>query len=176
MDFRKLNEKTFFDPFPMPNMKDVISTIGRNSVFSTIDMMQGFHQIELEDESKPMTAFSTAQGHYQYVRMPFGLKSAPVTFVRLITNVFRGLLGKIVIAYIDDLIVLGKNVEDHFHNLTLVLERLREANLKVKLAKCHFIKKEVTYLGHKLTDKGVEVTEDKIKAINSLSDRRHGRL
>ena len=73
-----------------------------------------------------------------------------------------------MIAYIDDLIVLGKDVEDHFRNLEIVLKRLHDANLKLKLSKCYFFKKEVTYLGHKLSEKGVEVTEEKIKAINNF--------
>ena len=76
-----------------------------------------------------MTGFSSGSNHYQYIRMPFGLKSSPITFVRLIDSVFKGLIGKVCVVYIDDLIILGQDEEEHLRNLELVLERLQEANL-----------------------------------------------
>ena len=165
VDFRKLNNITIHDPFPMPSLRDLISTIGQNMIFSTVDLLSGFHQIMLDDESKPMTGFSTESGHYNYCRMPFGLKSSPTTFVRMINIVFKGLLGKVCIAYIDDLIILGKTIEEHFRNLELVLKRLQEAGLKIKLSKCTFLKKEITYLGHTLTTQGIKVNDEKVRAI-----------
>ena len=165
VDFRRLNEVTISDPYPMPSMRDLISTIGNCKIFSMLDLLSGFHQVRLDEESSNMTGFSSGSAHYRYVRMPFGLKSSPITFVRLIDSVFRGLLGKIVIAYIDDLIILGDNEDEHFRNLEIVLQRLQDANLKLKLSKCSFLKKEVTYLGHRISAQGVQVTDDKISAI-----------
>ena len=165
VDFRKLNKLTMTDPYPMPSMRDLISTIGQHKIFSTIDLLQGFHQIYLDEESGPMTGFSSSRGHYEYLRMPFGLKSSPITFVRLIDSVFRGLIGKALIVYVDDIIILGQDENTHFKNLELVLQRLEEANLKLKISKCSFLKREVTYLGHEISEKGVEVTDDKITAI-----------
>ena len=95
VDFRKLNEITAVDPYPMPSMRDLISNIGVNKVFSTVDLLQGFHQIYLDSDSAHMTGFSSGSNHYEFVRMPFGLKSSPITFVRLIDTVFRGLIGKL---------------------------------------------------------------------------------
>ena len=165
VDFRKLNEVTVSDPYPMPSMRDLIGTIGSSKVYSTIDLLQGFHQIYLDEESSPLTGFSSGSNHFEFVRMPFGLKSSPITFVRLIDSVFKGLMGKACVVYIDDLIILGQNESDHLRNLELVLERLLEANLKLKISKCSFFLKEVAYLGHKITASGIQVTDDKIRAI-----------
>ena len=125
----------------MPSMRDLISNIGVNKVFSTVDLLQGFHQIYLDSDSAHMTGFSSGSNHYEFVRMPFCLKSSPITFVRLIDTVFRGLIGKACVVYIDDLIILGQDEQDHMRNLELVLGRLKEANLKLKISKYSFMKK-----------------------------------
>ncbi|MEL6462700.1 MAG: RNase H-like domain-containing protein, partial [Cyanobacteria bacterium J06621_15] len=173
VDFRQLNAITATDPYPMPSMQDLLNSIGRNKFFSTIDLLQGFLQVPLNKESKLKTGFTTSSGHYVYNRMPFGLKSSPVTFVRLISEVFKGLLGKIVYAYIDDLIVIGNSIEEHLHNLSLVLERLEEANLKIKISKCNFLKNTCTFLGHELSECGVRVTEDKVEAIQKFKQPKN---
>ena len=127
--------------------------------------MSGFWQVELDEQSIPLTGFSSDIGHFEYLRMPFGLKSSPITFCRLVDEVFKGLIGKIMVVYIDDIIILGKTVEEHLANVEIVLQRLQKAGLKVKLGKCSFLKKQVKYLGHTLTSTGVQVNKEKIRAI-----------
>ena len=168
IDFRKLNDKTIPDRYPVPCMEDLISSIGSNKYFTSLDLLQGYLQINLTEESAPMTAFSTDRGHFHYVRMPFGLRTAPITFTRLINTVFHGMLGEDLLAYMDDLIVISNTLEDHFSKLERVFLRLREANLKVKLKKCEFVKSSIEYLGHKLSQKGVEITDTKITAVKQF--------
>ena len=168
VDFRKLNEKTETDPYPMPSMVDLLNSIGKSNFFSSIDLQQGFLQVPLDTDSKNKTGFSTSNAHYVYKRMPFGLKSSPTTFVRLIHQVFKGLLGKIIFSYIDDLFIIGDTIEEHLRNLDVVLQRLQNANLKIKLKKCFFLRKACTFLGHTITADGVKVTDDKVKSIMSF--------
>ena len=165
VDFRHLNAVTQPDPYPMPSMKDLIATIGSKKIYSTVDLQQGFLQIPLAEESRPLTAFSTSHGRYHYRRMPFGLKSSPVTFVRLMDLVLGDLMNKGVFVYIDDLILCSNTVEEHIKLLKEVLTRLRKAGLKLKLSKCKFMQKKIDYLGHTLSEEGIQVNDLKVKAI-----------
>lgn len=98
IDFRKLNEHTDIDPYPIPAIDDIISNLGHAKFFSAFDLSSGFHQISMDHSSKKFTAFSTPDGHFEYERMPFGLKNAPATFQRMVDNALRGLIGKICFA------------------------------------------------------------------------------
>merc|ERR1711911_534299 len=168
VDFRKLNSLTPDDKYPMPHLADLINSVGKSKFFSNMDLMMGFHQIPLSEKSKQYTAFSTNDGLYHYTKILMGLKSAPQTFVRLMNQVFKGLLGKIIHVYMDDFVVTGNTFQEHLSNIRLVLERLRDANLKLKLSKCFFLKKQCNFLGHTLSADGVKVNEDKIKSINNF--------
>ena len=167
VDFRRLNNITKRDPYPMPSMRDLISSIGSKKYFTTIDLLQGFLQIPLDEKSKEYTAFSSSSGRFQYKRMPFGLKTAPVSFVRLMDMVLNGLLGKNVHCYIDDLIIATDTLDEHLKILEEVLLRLKKAGLKLKLKKCSFLKNKIEYLGHTLSDRGIEVNDRKIEAIKN---------
>ena len=167
VDFRKLNQATTPDPYPMPSMRDLIATIGSKRIYSTLDLQQGFLQIPLAYESRPLTAFSTSHGRYQYRRMPFGLRSSPVTFVRLMDMVLGDLLGNGVYVYIDDLILCTDTIEEHIALLKEVLKRLRKAGLKLKLKKCNFLRSKIEYLGHTLSKEGIQVNDNKILAIKN---------
>lgn len=105
IDYRKLNEKTIGDRYPLPNITDILDKLGKCHHFSTIDLASGFHQIEIEEESTPKTAFNTKHGHYEFVRMPFGLKNAPATFQRVMEIVLKGLINKICVVYLDDILI-----------------------------------------------------------------------
>ena len=168
VDFRKLNESTIPDRYPVPAMEDLIMSIGRNRYFTTLDLLNGFLQVPLEESFMHMTAFSTDRGHFEYTRMPFGLMSSPITFSRLINTVFEGLMGLDLLAYMDDLIIASNSLEEHFEKLRRVLQRLRDSNLKIKLSKCNFLKKEIKYLGHAICKDGVQVNPNKIMAVKDF--------
>jgi hypothetical protein len=108
VDFRKLNDVTVGDSFPLPNIQDVLDKLGRARYFSALDCASGYWQVPLAEKDREKTAFRSATGHYEYLRMPFGLKSAPSTFQRLINQVFLGLIGTRCFCYLDDVILFGE--------------------------------------------------------------------
>ena len=166
IDYRRVNEVTVPDRYPLPVLRDLLQSLGKgNKVFSNLDLHSGFWQIGMGSTSREITAFSTDQGHYQFLRMPFGLRNAPLTFQRMINNLFAGLLGNTVVAYMDDLIVVSQSMEDHFRKLTLVLEKLSSAGLRLKLSKCNFLKSRLQFLGHIVNEEGIHTVPDKIKAV-----------
>lgn len=165
VDFRKLNEKTCPDRYPVACLPDLFVEIGGKNIYSSIDLMQGFLQVPLCESSRKYTAFSVPKGHYEFNRMPFGLQGSPITFTRLVNTVLHGLLGKSVFVYMDDILICTDTIEEHLKVLKEVLKRLRFAGLKVKLAKCEFLKRKIVYLGHVISKEGVRVNDEKVKAI-----------
>ena len=105
VDFRKLNEVTVGDSFPLPVISEILDTLGNSRYFSTIDCASGFLQVPVKPKDQAKTAFSTREGHFQYKRMPFGLKGAPATFQRLMTTVLSGIQGIKCLVYLDDVVV-----------------------------------------------------------------------
>lgn len=165
VDYRKLNEKTIDDRYPMPNITEILDKLGKCQYFSTLDLASGFHQIEVDPKDIQKTAFRVEQGHYEYVRMPFGLKNAPATFQRVMDNVLRELIGKVCLVYMDDIIIFSTSLQEHMVNLSKVFQALSNYNLKIQLDKSEFLKKEVAFLGHIVTPNGVKPNPDKIEAI-----------
>lgn len=165
IDYRRLNDITIDDKYPLPNITDLFDKLGKSKYFSTLDLANGFHQIEVEKNDSQKTAFSTEAGHYEFLRMPFGLKTAPATFQRTMDNVLRGLQGLHCLVYMDDIIVYSTSLQEHLNDLRTVFDRLRATNLKVQLDKSEFLRKEVLYLGHTITENGLKPNDDKINSI-----------
>ena len=138
----------------MPNINDILDRLGRAKYFTTLDLASGFHQIEMDEESIEKTAFSCEGGHYEFKRMPFGLKNAPSTFQRVMDNILRNLIfkEKICLVYMDDIIIFSPNLNEHIKHLNQVFSKLKEAGLKIQLDKSEFLRKEVEFLGHVVTD------------------------
>lgn len=168
VDYRSLNSKTIDDRYPLPNITDLLDKLGKCQYFSTLDLASGFHQIEMAQNDIEKTAFSTENGHFEYLRMPFGLKNAPATFQRVMDNILRGIQNEHCLVYLDDIIVYSTSLQEHLKKLRLVFERLRESNFKIQLDKSEFLKKEVAYLGHVVTPQGVKPNPDKIRAIKEF--------
>uniref|UniRef100_A0AAG5DCG3 RNA-directed DNA polymerase n=1 Tax=Anopheles atroparvus TaxID=41427 RepID=A0AAG5DCG3_ANOAO len=165
IDYRKLNDKTVNDKFPMPQIEDILDNLGKSSYFTTLDLKSGFHQIEMDPLYREKTAFSTPNGHYEFNRMPFGLKNAPATFQRAMNSVLSDLIGRVCFVYLDDIIVIGKDLNSHLKNLSVVLQRLACFNLKIQLDKCEFLRRETEFLGHTITPEGIKPNPDKIRKI-----------
>ncbi|XP_036140388.1 uncharacterized protein LOC118644842 [Monomorium pharaonis] len=165
IDYRNLNEKTIGDAYPLPNITDILDQLGSAKYFSVLDLASGFHQIPMASKDAPKTAFSTPYGHYQFKRMPFGLKNAPATFQRLMDNVLSGLQGNELFVYMDDIVIYAKSLREHEIKFTRLMQRLRNANLKLQPDKCEFLRHEVAYLGHIIGSNGVRPDPGKINSI-----------
>uniref|UniRef100_A0AB38Z2N7 RNA-directed DNA polymerase n=1 Tax=Chalana errantivirus TaxID=3078400 RepID=A0AB38Z2N7_9VIRU len=165
MDYRKLNLKTVSDRYPIPDTSTVLANLGENSFFSTLDLASGFHQVKMAEADIEKTAFSINNGKYEFLRLPFGLKNAPSTFQRVIDDVLRDHIGKRCHVYIDDIIVFGKNLEEHLQNLKIIFETLRNANFKINPDKSEFLKSEVEFLGFIVSTNGLKPNMKKIECI-----------
>ncbi|KAI3695721.1 hypothetical protein L1987_78721 [Smallanthus sonchifolius] len=133
--------------------------------FSKIDLRSGYHQLRVQEDDIPKTAFRTRYGHYEFLVMPFGLTNAPTVFMDLMNRVCKPYLDKFVIVFIDDILIYSRSKEEHEHHLRLILELLRNEKLFAKFSKCEFCLKEVHFLGHVINEKGIHVDPAKIEAI-----------
>jgi len=167
VDYRALNRDTVPDRYPLPRIDELMDMVGRQhaKVFSSLDLMKDYHQVKMDDSSKPKTVFVCHLGLYQYRRMPFGLTNAPATFQRLMGKLFNGKDFDFVFVYLDDILVASQTVKEHLDHLQKVFQRLRESGLRLKPSKCVFATEEVEYLGHTLTPEGVKPNERNVEAI-----------
>lgn len=168
IDYRDLNKVTEQDVYPLPNLEDTLSALNGSSYYTSLDLNQGYLQIKVAPNDIPKTAFIVQGGLYEYVRMPFGLTNAPRTFQRCMDSILSDLKHKCCLVYMDDIIVFGKDLKEHNHNLDLVLTRIAEAGFTVKPSKCAFGVRKIRFLGHVLSEKGLEMDPDKTVAIKSL--------
>lgn len=167
IDYRRLNEKTIEDKYPLPRIEEILDNLGKSCYFSTLDMAKAFHQIEMDEESIEKTAFSVNNGHYEYLRMPYGLKNGPSTFQRVMDNVLKEYLHKFCFVYMDDIVVFSKSLQEHIYHLQLIFQKIREFNLKIELDKCEFLSKNVEFLGHLITPEGISPNPTKLKAVEN---------
>ena len=169
IDFRKVNAVTVPDHYPLPVLSELLQSIGKNNtVFTSLDLLSGFWQIPLDEKSREITAFSTPTGHYEWLRLPMGLRNAPLTFQRMVNTLFSGTIGKGLFVYLDDLIIVSKDMDTHLQQLALVFQKLTQAGLKVKLAKCEFLKSRIEFLGHLVDGDGIHIVDSKITVVKNL--------
>lgn len=168
VDFRQLNKKLISDKFPLPRIDDILDQLGRAKWFSIIDLFSGFHQIPLDEQSRDYTSFSTDSGSFRFTRLPFGLSVAPNSFMRMMSIAFAGVTPERAFLYMDDLIVIGCSEKHHLCNLRKVFETCRKYNLKLNPKKSQFFRKEVTFLGHKVTDKGILPDDSKYDMVKNF--------
>lgn len=167
IDFRKLNSQTIKDAYALPNLEEVFSVLTGSKWFSVLDLKSGYYQIEMEEADKHKTAFVCPQGFWEFNRMPQGITNAPSTFQRLMERCMGDLNRKEVLVFIDDLIIFSETLEEHEHRLVQVLTRLKEYGLKLSPEKCKFFQTSVRYLGHIVSQHGVETDPVKIEAIKT---------
>jgi transposase InsO family protein len=165
VDYRPLNSVTVKDRYPIPNIQLIIDSLHGSKFFSTLDLLSGYWQIEIEEKHKYKTAFICEYGLYEFNRMPFGLCNAPGTFQREMNNVLQDALYEFVLVYLDDIIVFSKTEDDHIRHLRTVFDLLAKEGLKLKLSKCDFFKTTIKYLGHIITAKGFHPDVGKIVSI-----------
>ena len=168
VDYRMLNKKTVKDSYALPRTEEIFDVLNGSTVFSTIDMKSGYHQVSVEDCHKCRTAFTVGPlGFYEYNKMPFGLSNSPATYQRLMEECLGPYNMKICVIYLDDLIIFSNSFEQHLERLDMVLTRLKQCNLKLSAEKCFFFQERVKFLGHVVSSSGVETDPDKIEKIKN---------
>lgn len=173
LDFRKINEITEDEEVQRLNITDLLNNIGENKIFTSLDLRKGYWQILLDKDAQKYTAFTTPdKKRYMFRVMPFGLKAASGTFMRLMSKVLDGYIGKICEVFIDDILIYSKNYTEHIHHLELVLERLALYNLTVSLEKCEFGKSELIYLGHSIIGDTHTAQQAHVEAITNFPEPR----
>ena len=166
LDLRAINAKTIPDRYSLPRIDSTLDALAGAQWFSALDLKSGYWQVPLAEEDKCKTAFTVGPlGFWECERMPFGLTNAPATFQRLMEDCMGDLHLKFCLLYLDDVIIFSRTYDEHLERLSAVFEKLRDAGLKLSPTKCHFFKKEIKYLGHVISSKGIAVDAGKISCV-----------
>ena len=168
IDYRKLNSVTVGHAHPLPRIDDILDSLRDSKYFTMLDLASGYWQISVDEHDRHKTAFATLNGLYEFNRMPFGLSTAPATFQRTMDIILSGLTYAICLCYLDDVIIFGRDINEHCERLETVLLRLREHNLRVKLSKCKIAVPQVAFLGHVISQSGVQPDPAKIAAVHAI--------
>ena len=168
IDYRRLNQATRKDHFPLPFIDQVIERLAGKSHYCFLDGFSGYMQIHIAPEDQHKTTFTCPFGTFAYTRMPFGLCNAPATFQRCMLSIFSDLIENCMEVFMDDFTVYGSSFDSCLHSLTRVLDRCVETNLVLNYEKCHFMVTEGIVLGHLVSERGIQVDKAKIDVITSL--------
>jgi len=166
VDYRPLNAVTIKNKYPLPRIDVLFDQLAGAKIFSKIDLRSGYHQIKIRPCDIPKTAFSTRYGLYEYLVMSFGLTNALAYFMYLMNSVFMPELDKLVVVFIDDILIYSKNEAEHEQHLRIVLQRLRDHKLYAKFSKCEFWLDTVKFLGHTISSEGISVDPSKVQEVD----------
>ena len=164
-DYRQLNQQTIKSCWPIPSIEETCDTLEGSAFFSTYDMSWGFYRLPMDERSHHFTAFRTLFGSYKRFRMPMCLTGSPNFFQSIMEHILVCLTWKTTVLYLDDGIIFDATPEEHLERLAAVLQRIRETNLKIYVLKCEFFKTKFHFLGHALSDNGLQVNPEKLAAI-----------
>ena len=167
IDYRRLNSETKVDRFPIGNIEDNLSRLGKSKLFSCLDNSGAFHVIEIAPEDRHKTSFSSPFNTWQFTRLPFGLAGGPSSYSRLVLQVLRNIPPDVAVAYVDDILIHSETYAQHLTNLDLVFKRYARAGLKLNPAKCEFVATEFNYLGHLVSPEGIKPQEAYLKIVRS---------
>ena len=173
-DLRALNTQTLPDNFPLPRIDTIMDKMTENNYLTVFDFLKGFVQIGLEEDSRPLTAFTYENERYQWARLPMGQTNSSSQFARAMTILFSKVPFQALISYLDDILVGSKTVDEHLKRLRFVFERLSWGNLKVSPHKCQLLKKDgVKFLGHRISSEGLQIDDNRINAVQDLPEPKN---
>ena len=166
VDYRQLNSRTIKDSYALPRVEDIFNGLRKCKFFTVLDFKRGYYQIPMAAEHKLRTAFTAGPlGLYQYTRMPFGLCNSPAVYQRAMEECLEGLLHKFCHVFLDDVIVGSSSFEEQIQHLDQVFQRISNARMKLSPMKCNFMKKEVKYVGHIVSEEGISTDPEKVKKV-----------
>ena len=173
VDYRAVNAATYKDTYPLPHIDTCLGSMNGAMWFTTLDLRSGYHAIPIKEADRDKTAFVTRRGCFRYKVLPFGLTTAPSVFQRLMDLVLCGLTYDTCLVYLDDIIVYSTDFDTHVQRLQEVFDRRRGANLKLHVKKYRLFQRRVAFLGHVLSEAGIEVQEDKVAAVRDWTTPRN---
>src|ERR1043165_437646 len=165
VNFGPLNRKTICDRYPLPIIIELLRLFWGYKYYTVIDLKAAYWQVPVRKQDREKTAFRTASRHYQYKVMPFGLNNTLAMFQRLMNDVLRNYLKKFVAVYLDDIIIFSKDKKSHKRYVRKVLNKIKGANLKIKITKCQWFLNEIKFVGHRVNKHGIKPDEDNVKKI-----------
>ncbi|XP_075128097.1 uncharacterized protein LOC142201168 [Leptodactylus fuscus] len=165
VDYRKLNSCTIRDSYPVPRIEESLTALGKARYFSSLDLASGYWQVPVAEKDKAKTAFIVPMGLFEFNRMPFGLSNAPGTFQRLMESCLGDMNFEATLIYLDDIVVYSASFTQHLDQLGQVFRCLRGHGLKLKPKKCRIFQREIEYLGHKVSEAGIQPSDDKVRAV-----------
>lgn len=168
IDYRRLNDATRKDHFPLPFMDQMLKRLAGNEYYCFLDGFSGYFQIPIDPQDQKKTNFTCPYGTFAYRRMPFGLCNAPSTFQRYMMAIFNDMIEKAMEVFMDDFLVIGHSFQSSLSHLENMLKRCKETNLCLNWEKSHFMIKEGIVLGHKISKSGIEVDRAKVDVIAKL--------
>ena len=166
VDFRRLIKITKKNSYPLHLIDDILALLGKAKFFTSLDLKSGYWQVAMEEKDKEKTAFACHRGLFEFNVMPFGLPNAPAVFQELMSVVLQD-CEDFSTAYLDDIMIFSQTLEEHLEH-SIIFDKLRQDNLKLKLKKCSFLKSETHYLGFVISEDVIKPDEKKVKAIRSL--------
>ena len=167
VDFRKLNQISKKNSYPLLLIDDILALLGNAKFFSSLDLKSGYWQVLMDEKDKEKTAFACHRGLYEFNVMPFGLSNAPSIFQELMSVVLQE-CSEFATAYLDDILIFSLTFEEHLTHLNIIFQKLRQHKLKLKLKKCSFLQTETNYLGFVIDEQGIKPDQKKVEAIRSL--------
>jgi hypothetical protein len=168
IDFRKVNKISKTISYPLPLIGDAFSCLSGHKYFSTLDSIQGYHQMLMDKDSIPLTAFTTPFGNFEYLRAPFGLSGMVQAFMKMMNEMVGSLQYHELLLYLDDIITWSKDIDSHLIKLRKIFDLFRSANIKLKPSKCNFLMTEINFLGHVINSKGIHPQKSKVEVINKI--------